>query len=176
MTIRSITPVDEAISFGEEEIIVSKTDLKGKLVYANDVFCRVAEMTTRDVIGKPHNIIRHPDMPGAIFKLLWDKIQAGMEIFAFVKNMSKTGKYYWVLAHVTPSYDEKGQINGYHSNRRFPPAGSIEKISALYKKLTSEEKKHANSKEGQEASSALLYDFLDEQGQTYDEYVWSFRG
>ena len=175
MTLHSITPVNEEILFGQDEIIVSKTDLKGKLTYVNDVFCRVAEMSTKDVIDQPQSIIRHPDMPRAIFKLLWDTIQAGEEIFAYVKNMSKTGKYYWVFAHVTPSFDEQGRIIGYHSNRRSPDKGEIAAISTIYESLIVEENKHANSKIGMAASFAFLQDMLEEQGKTYSEFVWDLR-
>lgn len=176
MALHSITPVNEEIMFGEDEIIVSKTDMKGRLTYANDVFCRVAEMTTKEVIGKPHSIIRHPDMPRAVFKLLWDAIQAGTEIFAYVKNMSKTGKFYWVIAHITPSIDEHGHVTGYHSNRRKPDRHEIETISRIYQTLINEEKKHANAKTGMEASYSLLQNMLAEQGKTYSEFVWAIRG
>ncbi|UTW55417.1 PAS domain-containing protein [Kordiimonas sp. SCSIO 12610] len=169
----TVTPVDEAIHFGKDEIIVSKTDLKGRLLYANDVFCRVAEMTTSEVIGKPHSIIRHPDMPRTIFKLLWETIQNGEEIFAFVKNMSKTGKYYWVIAHVTPSFDQQGQIIGYHSNRRRPSDLGIAQISGIYDQLLSEELKHTNSKQGLIAGENLLHSMLKEKSQTYSQFVWS---
>ncbi|VAX04887.1 PUTATIVE SIGNAL-TRANSDUCTION SENSOR PROTEIN [hydrothermal vent metagenome] len=176
MALQLVKPVDEEIDFGEEEIIVSKTDLKGRIIYANDVFCRVAEMSTREVIGQPHNIIRHPDMPRAVFKLLWSTVQSGEEIFAFVKNMSKTGKYYWVNAHVTPSYDDNGDLSGYNSNRRYPAGKSIQKISPIYEKLLAEEKKHTNSKESLQASSAFLKNFLDEQNMSYAEFIWSLKG
>lgn len=169
----SITPVDEEILFGEDEIIVSKTDLKGRIIYANDIFCRVAEMSTKDVIGEPHSIIRHPDMPRAVFKLLWDTIGAGNEIFAYVKNMSKSGKYYWVFAHVTPSYDDYGKINGYHSNRRSPSPAIIEKVAGVYDGLIAEEKKHSNAKSGLDASFNMLTDFLAGQNKTYSEFIWS---
>lgn len=169
----SVTPVNEEISFAEDEIIVSKTDMKGHLVYANDVFCRVAEMSTRDVIGKPHSIIRHPDMPRAVFKLLWDTIQSGKEIFAYVKNMSKSGKYYWVIAHVTPSFDGYGQVTGYHSNRRSPDPRKVKEVSDLYASLLAEEKRHANAKAGIEASYEMLTDLLTSQNKTYSEFVWS---
>lgn len=173
MTVYAVTPVDEEIKFDIDEIIVSKTNLKGKLTYANDVFCRVAEMSTREVIGQPHSLIRHPDMPRTVFKLLWDTIQSGTEIFAYVKNMSKTGKYYWVIAHVTPSYDEDGKLEGYHSNRRYPPTESLKVISDLYKSLLAEEQKHANAKDGLEAGTALLNNMLEEQGKSYSEFIWS---
>ena len=80
MTLHSITPVNEEILFGQDEIIVSKTDLKGKLTYVNDVFCRVAEMSTQDVIDQPQSIIRHPDMPRAVFKLLWIPFRRGRNL------------------------------------------------------------------------------------------------
>jgi len=169
----SVIPVDQEITFGKEEIIVSKTDLKGRLTYANDVFCTVAEMTTREVIGQPHNIIRHPDMPRAIFKLLWDTIQSGSELFAYVKNISKTGKYYWVFAHVTPSFGRDGKVNGYHSNRRYPSGKNVKEISGLYQRLLSEEKNHKNAREGLEASQRLLNVIMGEKEKSYPEYIWS---
>lgn len=168
-----VIPLNEEVQFDEHEIIVSKTDLKGKLIYANDVFCRVAEMSTLDVIGKPHSIIRHPDMPRAVFKLLWDTIASGKEIFAYVKNMSKSGKYYWVLAHVTPSYNAKGEIDGYHSNRRKPTKKAVRTIENIYAGLLTEEKKHSNAKIGLESSVALLTDTLKGLNQSYSEFVWS---
>lgn len=169
----SVTPTDEEIKFEENEIIVSKTDIKGRLVYVNDVFARVAEMSTAEVIDQPHNIIRHPDMPRVIFKLLWEAIAAGEEIFAYVKNMSKTGKYYWVIAHVTPSYDETGQVNGYHSNRRSPSKKSVDEISKIYEQLLGEEQKHSNAKTGLEASYKMFVEMLKGQGKSYSEFVWS---
>ncbi|MBL4802476.1 MAG: PAS domain-containing protein [Emcibacter sp.] len=175
MSIRGVKPIDEENKFSIDEIIVSKTDLKGRVTYANDVFCRLSEMKTCDIIGQPHSIIRHPDMPRVVFKLLWDTIQAGDEIFAYVKNMSKTGRYYWVLAHVTPSYDKNGQLEGYHSNRRAPSPKAVKLISALYANLLDEENKQANSRNGLEASVALFDDILDEQGTTYSEFIWSIR-
>jgi len=169
----NVKPSEIEIKFDQDEIIVSKTDLKGRLLYVNDVFARVAEMTTEEVIGEPHNIIRHPDMPRAVFKLLWDHIQKGQEIFAYVKNMSKTGKYYWVIAHVTPSYGADGQINGFHSNRRAPTKSGVQQISSIYSKLISEEKKHSNAKDGLEASYGMLMGMLEKEGKSYSEFIWS---
>jgi len=164
---------NQEISFQSNEIIVSKTDKSGKLVYANNVFCRVAEMSTKEVIGKPHNIIRHPDMPRVIFNLLWETISAGNEIFAYVKNLSKTGKYYWVIAHVTPSFDCNGQIDGYHSTRRAPKKEAIDKIVPLYKALREAEFKHDNKRDGLNASLELLKQTLSKANMTYSEFVWS---
>lgn len=173
MSTNRIVPVDEEIHFSHDEIIVSKTDLKGRIIYANDVFCRVAEMNTSQVIGQPHSIIRHPDMPRAVFKLLWDSIEQGKEIFAYVKNMSATGKYYWVIAHVTPTFDANGNITGFHSNRRSPNSSSVASIKPVYEKLRSIESSHRNAKDGLNASSQHLADILSDKGMTYDEFVWS---
>ncbi len=173
MTKYSVQPIDEENRFARDEIIVSKTDLKGKIVYGNDIFCRMAEMTTEEIIGQPHSIIRHPDMPRAVFKLLWDTISMGEEIFAYVKNMSKSGRYYWVHAHVTPSFDLNNNIIGYHSNRRSPTRKAIDQISAIYTQLLAEETRQTNAKAGLDASFAMLVGLLEDQGVTYSEFFWS---
>lgn len=172
MSKERIVPKNEEIHFDNEEIIVSKTDTTGKILYANDVFCRVAELNTADVIGQPHSIIRHPDMPRAVFKLLWDTLLAGDEIFAYVKNMSATGKYYWVIAHVTPSFGAAGKVVGYHSNRRKPSKAGVEHIKPLYDKLLSEEQRHTNRKDGLAASFELLQAELKQAGKSYSEFIW----
>jgi len=160
--------------FDKDEFIVSKTDLTGKIVYANRVFLEVAEYEEKDLLGKPHNIVRHPHMPRCIFKLLWQTLQSGKEIFAYINNKSKYGNNYWVFAHVTPSFDKNGKINGYHSNRRVPDRKVLENIIIpLYDKLLQEEKKHSTSNEGMEASIKMLNDILKEKGLTYDEFIFS---
>ena len=91
-------------TFGEDEIIVSKTDLTGRITYANDVFLRISGYAEAEVLGQPHSIIRHPGTPRAVFSLLWRTIESGREIFAYVVNRAKNGDHYWVLAHVTPTF------------------------------------------------------------------------
>lgn len=158
--------------FEEDEIIVSKTNLKGHITYANDVFLRVASYTEKEVMGQPHSLIRHPDMPRCIFKLLWDTIQNGAEIFAYVLNRAKNGDHYWVLAHVTPSRDSSGSIIGYHSNRRVPSRNILtDKIIPLYETLLEEENKHANRKEGMRSSFDMVVNLLQESKVEYDEFV-----
>lgn len=160
--------------FDDDEIIVSKTDLKGRLTYTNNVFLRLASMDEKDAIGAPHNIIRNPTMPRAIFKLLWDTIQDGKEIFAYVVNRSTNGDHYWVLAHVTPSYDASGNILGYHSNRRVPDRPILDNvIIPLYKDLLAEERKHSSKKDGLDASVGMISNLLKEKGVEYDEFVLS---
>lgn len=108
------------VRFSPDDIIVSKTDLKGVITYANHTFCEVSGFKESDIIGQPHSIIRHENMPRCVFKLLWDYIASGREIFAYVVNRTIDNNYYWVLAHVTPSFDKAGHVVGYHSNRRSP--------------------------------------------------------
>jgi len=160
-------------TFPESEIIVSKTDVQGRITYVNDVFLSVSGYLEAEVIGKPHNVIRHPDMPRCIFKLLWDKIQAGQEIFAYVNNRAKSGDYYWVLAHITPSHNASHQVIGYHSNRRAPTRAALTKIEPLYAKLLQEERKHSDRKQGMEAGTRMLMTILANQGIEYEEFIFS---
>lgn len=158
--------------FDKDDLIVSKTDLKGHITYANDIFLEVAGYSAEEVIGQPHNMIRHPDMPRCVFKLLWDTIQTGTEIFAYVINMAKNGDYYWVLAHVTPSYDAGGEIIGYHSTRRVPNPDTIgNTIVPLYRDLKAIEDAPENRKDGMNAAFDKLVEILNEKETRYDEFV-----
>ncbi len=161
--------------FGEDEIIVSKTDLRGVITYANDVFCRVSGYTMRELLGAPHSLIRHPAMPRIVFKLVWDRIESGKEIFGYVINMAKNGDFYWVLAHVTPSFDESGKIVGFHSNRRTPTPSAIAVIEPVYAALLAEENKHESKAAGMAASLKLLTAKLAELGLSYDQLVFKLE-
>ena len=172
MTIPQPSPTQREVFFEDHEIIVSKTDPKGRITYANDVFQRVAGYTEAELIGQPHNLIRHPDMPAAVFKLLWDTVMDGREIFAYVKNMTRKGDHYWVFAHVTPSYDENGKHVGYHSNRRVPGRDAIEQVTPLYQTLRSIELKADNPKDGTQAASDQLVTLLSEQQTVYSRFVF----
>lgn len=158
---------------GADEIVVSKTDLRGRITYANDVFLRMCACEERDVLGRPHNFIRHPDMPRAIFRLLWDAIKSGEEVFAYVVNLAMDGAHYWVFAHVTPSFDHSGAIVGYHSNRRAPDPAAVDAIRPVYTALREEERRHRDPVQAIEASSGLLQRRLVDAGRSYDEFVWS---
>lgn len=160
--------------FDDDEIIVSKTNLKGHLTYANRVFLRLADYTEQEILGQPHSIIRHPGMPRCVFKLLWDTVQKGDEIFAYVVNRSKNGDHYWVLAHVTPSFDGSGKVSGYHSNRRVPDRTVLDStIIPLYKSLLNAESEHKDRKAGMQASYDMLLSILEEKGVAYDELIFS---
>lgn len=161
-------------TFGQDEIIVSKTDLKGHITYANDVFLRVSAYAEQEILGKPHNIIRHPETPRGLFHLVWETIQDGGEIFAYLNNLAKDGANYWVLAHITASRDRHGTIVGYHSNRRSPERAAIARIEPLYAQMRAAEAGHRRAVDAAAASRQALEDTLG--GQTYEEFVWQLIG
>jgi PAS domain S-box-containing protein len=169
-----IVPTNKEIALCEDDIIVSKTNLKGRITYANRTFIRFAGYTEAELLGQPHSIIRHPDMPRAVFKLLWDTIADRREIFAYVKNMAKSGDHYWVFAHVTPTCDQNNSINGYHSNRRCPSRDVVANtIAPLYAAILQEEKRHRNGQDALRAGSDFLVDLLRSKGVSYDELIFS---
>lgn len=155
----------EEIFFDDHELIVSMTDKKGYIIYANDVFCKVAGYEHSEVIGQPHNFIRHPDMPRSVFKLLWDRVLAGKSIYAFVKNRAKNGNYYWVKAFVTPII-ENGEIVKIASYRRPISQFIKEEISKVYSALIEHEKYNKL-----EDSFQFFLDYLAERGITYDLFI-----
>lgn len=168
----SLTGIER--TFGKDDLIVSKTNLKGHIEYGNKLFCDLAGYPEKDLIGAPHSIIRHPHMPRSIFKLLWDTIQNKQEIFAFVVNRSANGDHYWVVAHVTPSFDSQGSVTGYHSNRRVVDKNVLNQtVIPLYKKIMDEENRHSSRKDGMNAGFAMLTDLLKQQEKKYDEFIFS---
>jgi aerotaxis receptor len=124
-----VTNVEYPIT--DETLIVSKTDLKGKLSYFNDQFVAASGFTEQELMGQPHNIIRHPDMPPEAFANLWDTLKAGKPWAGAVKNRRKNGDFYWVLASATPIW-EGGQVTGYMSIRSRLPADQREEAERVY--------------------------------------------
>lgn len=169
---RDITPTAVERVMREDDFIVSKTDLKGRITYGNRIFIEYSGYTEAELLSSQHNIIRHPDMPRAIFKLLWDTIQSGHECFAYVKNMSRDGGFYWVLANVTPSRDTDGKVIGYFSVRRKPRPEAVKAIEGHYKSMLAAEKQ-AGARDAIAASSKMLNDLLAEKGMSYEEFVLS---
>ena len=159
---------NQELTFGDEEFIVSKTDLTGKITYGNALFIKMSGYDESEILNKPHNILRHEDMPAIVFKLLWTRIKEGKEIFAYVKNKTKNGDFYWVFAHVTPSFDLNRKISNYHSVRRKPSAKALEAIKPLYASLLQKEKNG-----GMAASEAVLNQLLKDKGLSYDEFILS---
>ena len=150
----------------ENDFIVSKTDLKGRITYVNKIFMEMAEYTEEELLGKPHSIVRHKDMPKAVFKLLWDMVQNKDEIFAFVINKTKKGNDYWVYANVTPSLDESGKTVGYYSVRRKPNPKALEILKPVYASMIQAEKSG-----GVDAGTKILTDILKEKGVSYNEFI-----
>ncbi len=127
-------PVNQETMLNEDSFLVSETDSKGKILFANEEFCRIAEYQLEDLVGKPHNLVRHDDMPKAAFKDLWDTVQKGEVWHGYVKNKTKSGGYYWVFATVYPYTNEAGE-QCYMSCRRKPARDKVEEYAALYKTM-----------------------------------------
>ena len=158
------------IDIKADDFIVSKTDLKGRLTYVNKIFLEIAEYTEEELLGKPHSMIRHPDMPRAIFKLLWEMVQNKEEIFAFVVNTTKNSNHYWVFANVTPSIDSSGRTIGYYSVRRRPNPKAVDILKPLYAQMLRAEKSG-----GVDAGTKILTNLLQEKGVSYNEFIISLQ-
>ncbi|MFO0685199.1 MAG: PAS domain-containing protein [Sandaracinus sp.] len=170
--LRPRAPTGVERHFGEDDIIVSKTDTSGRITYANEVFLRIAGYTEREVLGQPHSLIRHPDMPRSVFALLWETIASGTEIFAYVVNLAKSGDHYWVFAHVTPTFDPMGRIVGYHSNRRVPNPSALRAIEPLYAELSKIERAQSDKRSAVAAGRAHLAERLKKIGLPYDALMF----
>lgn len=158
----------------DHEIIVTKTDTTGKIKYGNTTFFKYAGYAKSDLLGQQHNKVRHPDMPRAVFKMLWDEIQAGREIFAYVNNAAANGEHYWVFAHVTPSFDANNTIVGFHSNRRAPNRETLNThIIPMYDALLDIEKQHDSPKAGLTASADKIKTILQGKKMTFNQYMFS---
>lgn len=168
-----IVPTGVEKTFSADDIIVSKTDPQGRLTYVNQLFVEISGYPESELIGKPHNIIRHPDMPRSVFALLWERISSGTEIFAYVMNLSADGGHYWVLAHVTPTFNASGAIVGYHSNRRTAEPAAVRQITALYGLLLDAERRHSTPRDAVTAGVVLLEEQLATANLSYDEFIWA---
>jgi len=154
------TAIDEEIVLDNKRYIVSETDEKGKITFCNDYFLEVSGYSRDELIGKSHNIVRHPDMPKVVFKLLWETISKGKNINAVVKNMAKDGRYYWIFTEFESRVDtDTGEIIGYHAARKSISKHVLEIIESLYAKLLEIE-----NSDGVDASQEYLVSFLKEHG------------
>ena len=161
-------PINQEIAVSSREFIVSKTDEYGNILYTNEFFTKVTGYTQSEVIGQPHSILRHPDMPRAIFFLMWQRIRSGNNITALVKNLAKSGKYYWVTTDFEIQKDITSNSVNYIAFRRMAPKKAVQAIVPLYKTLLDIEKKH-----GLEASLMYLQGYLDERHMDFDEFMAS---
>jgi PAS domain S-box-containing protein len=148
-------------------LIVSRTDTRGIIEYVNRDFCKVTGYTPEELIDHPHNIIRHPDMPAVIFKMMWHRLRNNEDICAIVKNFAKNGDYYWVTTQFeTRRHPYANRVVGYVALRRGADEHLVNEISKLYAELLKIEKS-----KGIEASEKYLADYLNAKKMTYDEYI-----
>ena len=160
------TPINVEVPLDPFKTIMSKTDKKGIIEFANDYFMQICEYKEWELMGQPHNVIRHPDMPKIIFKILWNRLFNGKNIHAVVKNLTKTGKYYWVVTDFKIKYDESGNIKAIYSRRKAVPENVKDFFAKLYADLIKLEKI-----DGMNASGAYLSGYLEDLGKTYDEFI-----
>ncbi len=162
----SKTIKDKEIRLDPNKTIMSKTDTHGIIEYANEYFIEISGYSEYELMGKPHNFIRHPDMPGVIFKVMWDRLKHGDNIYALVKNLAKDGRYYWVLTNFETKYDENNKIVAYYARRKAAPTNAIYQIEKIYKTLRAIEKN-----QGLEVAEKYFSGMLEEKNLSYDEFI-----
>ncbi len=160
-------PVDREIVLDPTKVIMSKTNAKGIVMYANEYFMEICGYLEYELMGQQHNCIRHPDMPRIIYKILWQRLAKGENIHALVKNLTKDGRYYWVLTNFETKFDEDGYIKAHYSRRKAAPIEAVKKIEKIYKVLVSLE---ANDKTMM-LSENYLMGMLEENNITYDDFI-----
>ncbi|MCI9843229.1 PAS domain-containing protein [Flavobacterium pectinovorum] len=161
------TPSDREVIWDKTKTLLCKTDSKGIIMYANEAFIDVCGYDDFELITKSSNITRHPDMPRVIFKIMWEIISEGKDFITLVKNMAKTGRYYWVINEINTATDKNGEYT-YTSrqNSLSEESKALKKVNTLYKKLL-----HIEQASGVVASENYLIGFLEERNETFVEYI-----
>jgi aerotaxis receptor len=136
---RTVYASDVEVAFPEGRLIVSRTDLQGVITHANDAFVELSGWTREELIGAPHHILRHPDMPKIAFKGLWDAMKQVEKWHGYVKNLRKDGAFYWVYATAVPNV-RNGQVMGYTSVRRKPSRTKVNALIPVYQEWLSQER------------------------------------
>lgn len=160
-------PSNKEIKLNTKRYIVSKTDAKGIIEYGNDYFVEISGYSETELLGQPHSIVRHPDMPKIVFKMMWERINRTHNIMAVVKNMAKSGDHYWVVTEFEPKVDPiTNEIISHTAFRKAAPQNAVDVMEPLYQKLLEIEKDG-----GMEASEKYLRGFLEENHTTYDDFI-----
>jgi PAS domain S-box-containing protein len=165
-----VTPTGVERRMGLQDVIMSRTDPRGLITDCNEVFVDFSGYSLPELKGSPHSIIRHPEMPRAVFKWMWQEIQAQREAFLFIKNLAKDGRHYWVVAQVLPEI-VRGEITGYLSFRRCPGRRGVDTFDTLYKKLRYEELR-VGGEAGMDASFKILTAAFKAMGKLYDSLIY----
>jgi len=172
MSVTRPEPVDKEIVLDPSKVIMSKTDSKGIVMYANDYFMEICGYLESELMGEQHNIIRHPDMPRVVFKLLWDRLDKGENIHALVKNLAKDGRYYWVVTNFETKFNEQGEVIAHYSRRKAAPEAAVKAIEKVYKVLVALEV----DDKSMSLSGNYLMGKLEEAGKTYDQFILEVLG
>jgi len=167
LTVERPTPIDKEVGWNKSQVVISETDVYGRITNVNDVFCNVCGYSPEEMIGQPHSIIRHPDMPKLVFKLLWDNLKVGNNFIGVIKNLDKSGEYYWVITDFEMRRDATGNITHYIARRKSVPKAVIENyVAPLYETLLKLEKVG-----GMELSSRFFKNYLAKQGKDYIDFI-----
>ena len=167
LTVERPTPIDKEVNWNKSQVVISETDVYGRITNVNDVFCNVCGYSPEEMIGQPHSIIRHPDMPKLVFKLLWDNLKVGNNFIGVIKNLAKSGEYYWVITDFEMRRDATGNITHYIARRKSVPKAVIENyVAPLYETLLKLEKVG-----GMELSSRFFKNYLAKQGKDYIDFI-----
>ncbi len=167
LTVERPTPIDREVVWNKSQVVISEADVYGRITNVNDVFSNVCGYSPEEMIGQPHSIIRHPDMPKLIFKLLWDNLKAGNNFIGVIKNLAKSGEYYWVITDFEMRRDATGNITHYIARRKSVPKAVIENyVAPLYETLLKLEKVG-----GMELSSRFFKNYLAKQGKDYIDFI-----
>ena len=167
LTVERPTPIDKEVGWNKSQVVISETDVYGRITNVNDVFCKVCGYSPEEMIGQPHSIIRHPDMPKLVFKLLWDNLKVGNNFIGVIKNLAKSGEYYWVITDFEMRRDATGNITHYIARRKSVPKAVIENyVAPLYETLLKLEKVG-----GMELSSRFFKNYLAKQGKDYIDFI-----
>lgn len=169
----SVTPNQEEAIFHEDELMVTQSNLRGQLIYCNDIYCRVMEVSTAEALGQTINFSWHPDMPISLVKRIMDTDPTGRELFLYIKHITKSGKFVWVLVQISPLFNKDNQHIGYNSVRRHVKPEVVSQIADLYRSIKSEEQRHPDPDKASHAGELLLNTMLIDQGHNYPEFIWS---